>query len=53
MSDSLYFNNGHDELRKMVRNFVENAINPHVEGYPMGRYYRDSRLGSIGGGQTK
>ncbi|MGB1253050.1 MAG: acyl-CoA dehydrogenase family protein [Candidatus Promineifilaceae bacterium] len=31
MTDSLYFNEEHDALRKLMRNFVEQEINPHVE----------------------
>ena len=33
MSDSLYFNDEHNDLRKMVRSFIDNEINPHVEAW--------------------
>lgn len=30
---SIYFNEEHDALRKLVRDFVQNEINPHVEDW--------------------
>ena len=30
---SLYFSEEHDELRQLVRNFVQNEINPHVDDW--------------------
>lgn len=39
MSASLYFNQEHEMFRQMVRRFVENEINPHVEKWEEERIF--------------
>ena len=39
MSDSLYFNSEHDDLRQMIRRFVDNEINPHVDAWEEARIF--------------
>ncbi len=50
--DSIYFNEEHNELRMMVRNFVQNEINPHVEAWEEAGIFpaRDlfKKLGNLG-----
>ena len=49
MSDPLYFNKEHEDLRQMVRRFVENEINPHVDEWEEARIFPAHELfGKLG-----
>ncbi|MDJ0753597.1 MAG: acyl-CoA dehydrogenase family protein [Ardenticatenaceae bacterium] len=39
MTTDLYFNKEHQELRMLVRRFVDNEINPHVEAWEEARIF--------------